>query len=556
MSITFMVPRLQPHVNALLIIRSGKTLQQRAFKALWLIFGAKMAFAVRWMGLLSTRIRSRKSSPTPEDALQTDGSLFLHGHHVRALWSIDGAMIKPVLLTAVLVPMLLAGCGRSLPSPPEKPAMDGMGADVVAIVDTAHAACVRAPKDLAVRARLGRVFHANGFSAEARKAYGQVVAAMPSHGPTLYQMAMLEREQGNAEHAGELLRRAIDASGGNIVMQLRLGNWAMESDDDEQMMLVLESLRRTHPQHPAVRVLASRHALKSGQPQRVVEILSPMVGSNESHPYWRYLLGRAHQELGNERAAYRLLATANSTPQPIQDVFMQEVMKEKRGFNAAFRRAEALQRNGDFDGAIKIYRRLMPLYPDQGVPLLNAISQAHFRSSDLKAARDALDRALELDAENAETHLNYAVLLARDQPEEAVRWASRSRALDPGNPLVHDRIARLELARGNPEESLAAAEEAIRLGASDPGLFIVQTTCLMQLNRPLDAARSLRSLLEAHPMYDSARMMLVDIVVNSGGREEAIELLEQGLTLRPGNAAFLERLRGLAQSPAAEDSSP
>lgn len=457
---------------------------------------------------------------------------------------------------ALLMLLILAGCGRSLPPPPQKPAMEGLGPDVVAIVDEAHAASVRSPRDLTVRARLGRVLHANGFPAEASQAYGQVLDVMPSHAPTLYLLGMLEREQGNAERASELLRSAIDASGGHVVMQLRQSEWAMDEEDDEAADRILESLSRTHPQHPAVRVLQARHALESGRPERVVEILSPLVATSGSHPYWRHLLGRAHRELGNEREAYRLLATADATPPPLKDMFMQEVVKEKRGFTAAFRRAEALQRSGDFKAAIEIYRRLIPLYPGQDVPLLNAISQAYFKSSEPQAARDALDRALELDPDHVDTHINYAVLLARVQPEEGLRWATRARTLAPDNPLVHDRIARLQMGLGQYEESLAAAEQALRLGASDPGVYMIRSTCLMQLQRPSEAAQSLRELLDVHPMYDSARMMLVDILVADGQRQEAIDRLEQGLILRTGNAVFLNRLRKLVQSSPAEASSP
>lgn len=450
-------------------------------------------------------------------------------------------------LIGLTMALLLSACGRSLPPPPAKPAMDGVGPDIVAVVDNAHRASERSDGDIPSRARLGRVYHANSYPNEARQVYEQVLDVMPGHGPTLYLLAMLEQEQGNQAQADVLLAQAIDSTPANLVMRLRQGMWALDAGDGEMVERVLGPLRDSNPQHPGVRVLDARHAIAFDQPDRAVQILSPMVKSAQSHPYWRHLLGRAHRQLGNEREAYRLLSIGSPTPPPMQDPYMQELLKEKRGFNPAFKRAAAMLARGNTEGAIEVYERLLSNYPDRTATLLNAISQAHFKASDPAAAMAALDRALAHDPDDAESHINYSVLLAREQPAEALRWARTARTIDPDNPLAHDRIARLQLAQGNPTEALASADEAIRLGSVEPSLQFVRGAALMQLSRPQEAADALQQVVAVRPMNESARMLFVEACMLQGRRDDAASALEQGLILRPGHRPYLDRLRAILE---------
>ena len=277
----------------------------------------------------------------------------------------------------------------------------GPGPDVVAVVESAYKASATAPGDISARSRLGRVYHANTFSDEARTAYEQVIAVLPGHAPTLYWLAMLEQQSGNQDRADVMIQRAADAAPEEMIIRLRQASWAMDAGDPQQVEALLKPLRASHPNN----MYTSGSWMHDWhwnwtEPRVAVDILTPMVKSQSPHPYWRHLLGRAHRQLGNERESYRLRVLGDPVPQQMQDPLMWEVMKERRGFNPGFKRATALQLQGNGPEAIKLYQDMLVIYPDRSPSLLNAISRAHFAMGNPDQAREALDRAFELDPEN------------------------------------------------------------------------------------------------------------------------------------------------------------
>jgi len=450
---------------------------------------------------------------------------------------------------ALLVTIMLAGCGRSLPAPPEPPAMDGAGVQVRRAVESAYTAASRNPADLSARSRLGRVYHANTFSDEARAAYEQVIEVVPGHAWTLYWLAMLEQQSGNQDRADVMIQRAADAAPEEMVIRLRQASWALDAGDPQQVEALLKPLRASHPNHVNVRILDARLALELDQPRAAVDILTPMVKSKSPHPYWRHLLGRAHRQLGNERESYRLRVLGDPVPQQIRDPLMLEVMKERRGFNPAFKQALSLQAAGKTAQAIEHLENMMVVYPERSATLLNSISRAHFEASNFEQAREALDDAYEFDPENAETHVKYSVLLARDQPHEALKWARQAQSINPMMHVAHTREAKLLLAQAEFVGAIAAADEALRLGSTDSTLHQLRGMAFVQLGRLDEARDALVIAVEAMPLKDRLRLMLVEVQFRLGDQDAAIALLEQGLILKPDNNALLNRLRKLVEPP-------
>ena len=454
-----------------------------------------------------------------------------------------------IMNIALLVTAMLAGCGRSLPAPPEPPAMDGAGVQVRRAVESAYTAASRNPADLSARSRLGRVYHANTFAEEARTSYEQVIEVLPTHAPTLYWLAMLEQEAGNQQRADTLIQQAVDAAPDDLTIRLRQASWALDTGDPQQVEALLSNLLQTNPRNVFVRLLEARSALAFDQPRKAVDILTPMVRSKNPHPYWMHLLGQAHRQLGNQRESYRLLVLGDSEPIRMQDPFMQEVMKEKRGFNPAFKRALSMQAAGKTAEALEPLQNMMVVYPERSATLLNSISRAHFAASNFEQARTTLDDAYELDPENAETLVNYSVLLAKDQPLEALKWARQARSINPTMHAAHAREAKLLLAQSEFVGAIAAADEALRLGSTDPTLHQLKGTAFVQLKRLAEARDALVIAVEAMPLKDRLRLMLVEVQFRLGDRDAAIALLEQGLILKPGNDAMLTRLRKLLEPP-------
>jgi tetratricopeptide (TPR) repeat protein len=121
--------------------------------------------------------------------------------------------------------------------------------------------------------------------------------------------------------------------------------------------------------------------------------------------------------------------------------------------------------------------------------------------------------------------------LERSAPDEATRL--RARALL----AVHDR--RLE-------EAAAIAARAWDIRRS----YTYQQeigNLLLRAGRPDLAVAVLGPLVAEAPRYADARLLLVDALVRSGRREEAVRGLRDGIALDPENPRFPEALRALGQ---------
>lgn len=117
----------------------------------------------------------------------------------------------------------------------------------------------------------------------------------------------------------------------------------------------------------------------------------------------------------------------------------------------------AYEGRGDYELAVREYRRAAELAEDWPLPLFN-LGNVHARSGDWQAAAEAYRQALARDAEMTDAQNNLAwVLVENGQAPAAVEHAERAVALQPANPWYRDTLAAALLAAGRP---LAADRQA------------------------------------------------------------------------------------------------
>lgn len=199
---------------------------------------------------------------------------------------------------------------------------------------------------------------------------------------------------------------------------------------------------------------------------------------------------------------------------------------------AAFLEARRKEAVGDAAGAAAALEHAATL--DASPAILTELGQVYARQDRPDAARDAARRALELDPEFPDAHWLLGML------------SIPSAAMD-GNAGARDRTSI--------ETAITHLEKAVDGRSYDLNLRVVLGRLYLQVDRPADAARALRSVWEQDSGSLEAGALFAQALERSQARDEALDVLEQVLEDEPRffrarilQAEILERSRRFADA--------
>jgi Tfp pilus assembly protein PilF len=137
------------------------------------------------------------------------------------------------------------------------------------------------------------------------------------------------------------------------------------------------------------------------------------------------------------------------------------------GVAQQLRYAVNLHQRGDGEGALRIYRQVLALEPDNAVAQ-HFLGMIHYQRGELAEALPLLERAVALRGDEPEFHNNLGLALAAaDRETDAIAEYRSALALKPGHALAWSNLGLTLQARNE----LAAAIDAFRRAlALDPGL--------------------------------------------------------------------------------------
>ena len=164
------------------------------------------------------------------------------------------------------------------------------------------------------------------------------------------------------------------------------------------------------------------------------------------------------------------------------------------------------QMSGERDEAIAAYRRAAQLDPQAVDPLIE-IANLSLSTRDLEAAEAAAAEAVERDPEAAAAHralgaVHFRRLRSGDDPEAA-------------------------------ERAVASLSEAVRLDPEDLRSRSQLARLLAALQRGEEAATHLREILRRAPDAFSELLLLAQLRLSAGDREQAFDYLLQSLRIEP-----------------------
>jgi len=211
--------------------------------------------------------------------------------------------------------------------------------------------------------------------------------------------------------------------------------------------------------------------------------------------------------------------------------------------------------SGKPDMAVATDLRALEIGPDDPLVhfnLANAFAALGETKPDkLPEARNAFERALELNPRFADAYLNYASLLERGGSDaDALMWLRRARSAGVRDPDVETRIAVLELKKGNVEPAKEAFRRALELHPRAAGPLEAMARITYRQARWPESASYFERLLEVSPRLPVAATLASIRLDHLDDREGARRAYERALELAapddPNRSLILERIEELS----------
>ncbi len=331
--------------------------------------------------------------------------------------------------------------------------------------------------------------HRAGNIAEARRLYGEVLAAAPEHPPALFRLGVLELQEQRLDAALEHISSAAAREPGNSRYQLGLGQ-------------VLQSLERWDEASDAYRRAAAAES-----------------GSFDAH----FALGVALQLAGRPAQA----ATA-----------YRDALALKADDPAALGNLGAVLREcGDIDGAIEFLEAAVAIEPQAAAHTVNlAIALCQRREF---AQAEPLLRALAArEPAHAEAAFNLGnALRGLGRPADALVQYRRAVELRPGYAEALNNMGNVQKELGDFAAAMAAYEAAL-LARPEYVAAINNAGCLFRtLGRSDEAEDMLRRGLEVDPRHAALYDNLGNVLKDAGALDEAIACYRRSLEIDPNNPA-------------------
>ena len=159
------------------------------------------------------------------------------------------------------------------------------------------------------------------------------------------------------------------------------------------------------------------------------------------------------------------------------------------------------------------------------------LAHAWEEEGQLREAIENYRRAVELDANDTDSHNNLANLLCQVLPQEAEihYWAALS--ISPRRADIHGNFAGLLAAQGRMDEAVKHAETALRLAPNVARNHLNMANLLAQ-SRPAVAIEHYRQALVLQPAFAEAHFHLANTLALGGQIQEAIVHLREALRLQ------------------------
>jgi tetratricopeptide (TPR) repeat protein len=225
--------------------------------------------------------------------------------------------------------------------------------------------------------------------------------------------------------------------------------------------------------------------------------------------------------------------------------WLDKVVREDETRNKARRKLiSLLMLGGRFNDSLEHVHYLLKESPDNP-ELLQLSGQCEAATREYEKAQKSFEKAIEYSPKQIDTYLQLANLLRKglEKPKDAYNCMQNLVKNNPDSAKAYiylgiywESIDSKEEAKqatdkdiDPKEEAMKAAAKALELSPDDTDGLLLAARCAMALNKMDEARKYTEHNLEVHKDSPTIYTTLAEIIVHSGDKEKAIDILNQGL---------------------------
>ncbi len=355
-------------------------------------------------------------------------------------------------------------------------------------------------------AELARLYHANGFFAEAAQCYTGLGQLQPDDARWPHLHATILSGYGDNAPALRLWQRAVQLAPDYVPARLRLGDVQLKLSERAAAAATYRAILADHPQEPYAQLGVARCEFEAGNWERALRLLEPLVAQTNYNLGYD-LIVTVYEQLGRtaEATAIRSRVRESGAYRDPADPWVDALADECYDVYRLSLASGAAQRNNDFPLAYRRIEQALALAPEQAT--------LHFQLGNLNKNTKAYSKARQNYERSAEL-----------KPDFSDAWIELSIVCE----TIGDRVA------GD-----RAMIEGLKRCPASPGLLLLNGRRLVRNERLEEAIPLLRESIRIRPNEADAYLFLTTILVRLGRTAEAIEWVEGALRAEPDHPGAL-----------------
>jgi arylsulfatase A-like enzyme/Tfp pilus assembly protein PilF len=213
------------------------------------------------------------------------------------------------------------------------------------------------------------------------------------------------------------------------------------------------------------------------------------------------------------------------------------VLEQKPDYHAAMINvANSLMRLGRFDKGIEEVQRFLKTFPNDHT-LLNELGVFYFQKKEYDKALEILNRSIEIERVNphAFNRLGGIYVIKKDL-KKAETFLNKALEINPTLKKLYFNLAQIEEERGNADKAIEYYKKELKNYPDDFKSAYNLGEELRKRGRYEEAVKYYRKSINSNPHFNISYFMIAKYYLDRRtGLEEAVELCEKGIKIKPPN---------------------
>jgi Flp pilus assembly protein TadD len=436
---------------------------------------------------------------------------------------------------------------------PPRPLLEGVPAALLRRIEEAEDAAYDGPDRLAGLKELVRLYHANGYLAEARQGYTGLLALEPANPRWAHSLASIQANFGELEEAIAGWETVVRLAPDYLPARVRLGDAYLKRNADAEADAAYRAVLERDTTNAYALVGRGRVAINAQDWEAARAFLMRATAATDDR-IGGDLLATVYEELGQTDAAQDLRAREDRmgsyTDQP--DPWLEELLPvcydpfrlAVSGGLAAFA--------GFPEKGLRWLRQAAELSPDDA-NIHYQLGHLYLTMGRVEEAQAAFEKTLAVNPGFSDGWLWLSeVMMAKGMPGTAGRILLEGLEHCPDSPGLHLAYGRRLIARGSYEAAIEELRESVRLRPNEASGYNSLAVAYIRSGREAEGVETLRRALAAEPANPFALSTLTMQTIVSGTPDEAAAWLRrcrehpriQGDALEQLERAYVGRFGG------------